>query len=64
MNDRIPGSAYHNPIWYKDYRIYLDDNPFGWAFVHKDYDGDEDERFGYGKSVDDCKEQIDLLIAE
>lgn len=61
MNDRIPGSNYYNPIWYKDYRIHLDDNPFGWAFVHKDYDEPEDKRAGYGKSEQDCKDQIDEL---
>lgn len=32
-----------------------------YMFTHKDYDGPEDRRHGYGKSIEDCKEQIDEI---
>ncbi len=62
MSDRIPGSSWSNPIWHGKWRIYVESSPFGnWAFCHDDYDGAEDandNRHGWGKSVDDCKEFI------
>lgn len=49
-------------IEYKGYKIYPSTvaNKF-WEFVHKDYDGHEDNRCGSGKSIEECKESIDLL---
>lgn len=46
---------------YRDYKIYKSDEPKIWEFVHKDYDGHEDNRCGSGKSIEECKESIDLL---
>lgn len=66
MNDRLPGSSWDNPIWHGKWRIYLSDYPeipeLAYAYCHDDYDGAEDAhdtRFGHGKSVEDCKQQID-----
>lgn len=73
MNDRLPGTTYDNPIWYKSkWKIYTDDNPFGFAYVHDDYDptpnnpgdGPSDHRAGYGKTVQECKDQIDEYLEE
>lgn len=71
MSDRIPGSSYDNPIWYKKYKIYLSHigivENFEYEFVHDDYDGAEDandHRYGYATSVDDAKAQIDELEAD
>lgn len=63
MNDRIPGSAYHNPIWYKKYRIYVADFN-GYNYVHDDYDGAPDagdNRCGHAMTVQDAQEAIDEL---
>jgi hypothetical protein len=35
-----------------------------YEFAHADYDGDEDLRCGRGKTVHECKEQIDEMIFE
>lgn len=70
MNDRIPGTTYDNPVWYRKYRIYLcdqDAHTFGgyeYAYVHDDYDGAEDaydHRHGYTKTIDEAKTEIDDL---
>lgn len=65
MNDRIPGSAYHNPIWYKGYRIFVSDCEYvNYEFVHDDYDGApdaNDNRCGYGQTIENCKDQIDEI---
>lgn len=31
---------------------------YGWEYVHKDYDGPEDNRFGFENSPEDCLESI------
>jgi hypothetical protein len=69
MSDKIPGSSWSNPIWYRDdWRIYADDvSPYPYAFVHDDYDGATDggdTRYGHGKSVADCETQIDEWIED
>jgi hypothetical protein len=47
---------------YKDYKIYPSTAASGmWEFVHKDYDGHEDNRCGSGISIEECKESIDLI---
>ncbi len=60
--------TYENPIIYGKYRIYHYDGfmrhewPFG--FVHDDYDGApdaKDNRFGLGKTIEDCIEQINEI---
>lgn len=57
MTDRVEGSNYSNPIWFGKWRIYRGDyTPY--QFVHDDYDGEGDNRHGFGSSVFDCKEQI------
>lgn len=72
MNDRIPGTTYDNPIWYRGYRIYLcdqDAHTFGgyeYAYCHDSYDGAEDahdHRYGYTKSVTEAQDEIDELEA-
>lgn len=35
---------------------------FDYDFVHDDYDGPGDPRCGNGKSIEDCKEQIDGIL--
>ena len=54
---------------YRDFEISR--NPYSrppcsvdWQFVHKDYDGPEDRRFGHGPTLDDCKEQIDEMLED
>lgn len=67
MNDRLPGSSWSNPIWYRDkWRIYLGDPEYGHQFTyqysHDDYDGApdaRDKRAGYAATVEACKRQID-----
>ncbi len=58
-----PGANWSNPIWYRDYRIYFSSSPIAnYAFVHDDYDGApdaNDNRGGWGNSIEDCKAQID-----
>ena len=54
MNDRIPGTTWDNPIWYRDkWRIYASWSNFvNYEYVHDDYDGAEDShdnRCGYGE---------------
>lgn len=68
MNDRIPGSSWSNPIWHGKWRIYVSGHGmFNYEFVHDDYDGADDSndgRCGYGKSVEECKHEIDLREEE
>lgn len=67
MSDKIPGSAYHNPVWYKEkWRIYVNDIfPFNlgkYCYVHDDYDGAEDandNRCGFAPTIEACKAEID-----
>jgi hypothetical protein len=70
MSDRIPGSSRDNPIWYRGYRIHLNDGSDtgphlgGYVFRHDDYDGAEDandHRYGFGRTVEECKAEIDEL---
>lgn len=63
-NDRLPGTTYDNPIWFGDWRIYLSDHPckgFEWCYVHKDYDGPEDNRHGFVSSVEEAQTEIGEL---
>ena len=42
MNDRIPGTTWDNPIWYRGFRIYVANHCFvNYEYVHDDYDGAE-----------------------
>lgn len=63
MNDRIPGTTWDNPIWYRGFRIYLsgeDHHGYEFYYGHDDLDGNsDDERYGYCESVDACKAEID-----
>lgn len=66
MNDRIPGSTWDNPIWYKGYRIYIGEpqygNEFTFAFTHDDFDGapdSKDRRHGYAPTIEAAKAEID-----
>ena len=67
MNDRIPGTTWDNPIWYRGkWRIYIGDWT-NYEYVHDDYDGAEDScdnRCGYGESVETCKAEIDERFYE
>jgi len=68
MSDRLPGSSWDNPIWYRDYRIHIGDTCFAnYVFAHDDYDGADDaadSRCGYAQSVDECKRLIDAKIED
>ncbi len=63
MNDRIPGTTWDNPIWYREWRIHRSDGyTCKWCYVHDDYDGAEDgndDRYGYCETIEDCKAEID-----
>lgn len=68
MNDRLPGTTYTNPIWYKEYRIYLCDrnayapSGYNYIYIHDDYDGAKDardNRCGYTKTIEEAKAEID-----
>lgn len=64
MSDRLPGTTYDNPIWYRGYRIHL--GPAytrwdQWTYVHDDYDGPEDRRIGLEETEAACREAIDDL---
>lgn len=68
MSDRLPGSSYDNPIWYREYRIYLSNiyelSGYKWEFVHNDFDGapdGNDRRCGHGKELIDCQQAIDEI---
>lgn len=68
MSDRIPGSSYSNPIWYREHwRIYVYEPGWHWmlsyAFVHDDYDGEGDPRHGHGATVEACQREIDQIEA-
>ena len=64
MNDRIPGTTWSNPIWYRDrWRIYISgmDYPgLEYEYMHDDYDGDSDteNRAGHCESIEACKQEI------
>ena len=63
MNDRIPGTTYDNPIWYRGWKIYVANHCFvNYKYVHDDYDGAPDagdNRCGHGQTVEACKAEID-----
>lgn len=55
-----------NVCMYKECRIYFDPPPVGtreldWQWAHKDFDGPEDFRSGFGPSIQACKDQIDYM---
>ena len=69
MNDRIPGTTWDNPIWYRDkWRIYVANHCFvNYEYVHDDYDGAPDagdNRCGHGQTVEECKAEIDQYIED
>lgn len=59
--------AEKNPDWpefvgpYIEYRGYIVEPHwfFGWQYVHKDYDGPEDNRAGHENTYEDCLVAID-----
>lgn len=63
MSDKIPGSSWSNPIIYKDWIIAVNSmwphDQFAYTYTHKDYDGDEDNRYGFGATIEACKQEID-----
>lgn len=63
MNDRIPGSCWDNPIWYKNYRIYISDmhEVTHYEYVSDNYDGPGDKRCGHAYSIAEAKTDIDEL---
>lgn len=65
MNDRIPGTTYWNPIWYREkWRIYLtgvDLDDFQYTYIHDDYDGPGDKRHGHAESVEAAKAEVDAI---
>lgn len=66
MNDRIPGSCWDNPIWYKKYRIFLSNlyevHGFQYDYIHDGFDGAPDagdNRGGQAHTIEEAKSQID-----
>lgn len=62
--------TFSNPVWYGEWRIYHNNAAMGrsstFAFCHDDYDGAEDandNRCGYGASIEDCINEIEELEA-
>ena len=71
MNDRIPGTTWDNPIWYRGkWRIYLNNYDVwteAWTYCHDDYDGaadSGDHRYGYAATEAACKAEIDERFYE
>lgn len=68
MNDRIPGTTWDNPIWYRGWRIWLSDYIYDgveFAYQLNDFDGDSsgDVRYGFAQSEIECKAEIDQYMA-
>lgn len=67
MSDRIPGTSYWSPIWYRGYRIFVGPYPewgAAYEFVSDNYDGAPDafdNRAGYELSIELCRAQIDEI---
>lgn len=69
MSDRLPGSSWSNPIWYRNkWRIYVGEPAYGpqfaYAFTHDDFDGAEDandNRCGHAASIAEAKNTIDEI---
>lgn len=68
MNDRIPGSSYYNPVWYRGYRIFVSDlyetHGYQYDFCHDDYDGAfdaGDNRCGQAHSIEEAEREIDQI---
>lgn len=61
MNDRIPGSCWSNPIWYRNWRIFVAlNNPYAFVYVHDDCAPDtDDDRYGNAKTIEQAKAEID-----
>ena len=55
-------------LTYRDYILADDAHPwYKWSFAHDGFDGAPDSgdvRFGYGRTVEDCLDEIDLIIEE
>ena len=56
-------------IQYRNCEIYYDPPPISdrsvdYRWVHEDYDGPPDRRFGFGPTVKACKEEIDEILEE
>lgn len=53
---------------YRDYIIHLSDLSAPlvcqYTYFHKDFDGPEDNRHGFGPTVEDCMERIDEALEE
>ncbi len=60
--------THSNAIVYRDYKIFnsVDSNlkPGTWVFLHKDYDGEGDKRYGGGRTIEDCIIGINEQIEE
>lgn len=75
MSDRLPGTTYDNPIWYRGYRIHVGPSyttDSRWEYSHADWDGaptepgdgPADRRYGMCATADECKAEIDELEKE
>lgn len=58
--------SYVRYVVYRDFEISPSSVSYSpetdWSWVHKDFDGapdGNDNRYGYGSSIEDCKTQID-----
>jgi hypothetical protein len=47
---------------YRNFQIIFIDGSF--HYIHKEYDGNEDKRFGYFKTIEECKDAIDQYYFE
>ena len=75
MSDRLPGTSYDNPIWYRGYRIFLGPaytRDSKWEYQHDDWDGapnnpgegPADRRYGMAATEAECKSEIDEIEEE
>lgn len=60
--------TWSNPIWHGRWRIFHSHHFWqDFAFAHDDYDGAEDsndDRFGYAKTIEEAKAEIDEREAD
>ncbi len=68
MSDRLPGSSESNPIYYRDYVIYLNPQPHGpsedWMFHPEDMDFDNGEPPRYAPTQQAARCAIDDYLDE
>lgn len=66
MSDRIPGSSESNPIWHRDWAIWVSgeerhDEAYRFAHPEADLDDNMDRRHGFAPSVETAKSCINEI---